>query len=320
MNGIVMRFFLLVVLAASLLCPPLGPAHAQSCNYSIDDVNFGSITPADNQDILAQTTFRATCTGLSNQTVLVCLGIGGGSGSPLAITGRRLMLSGSNQLEYEIYSDASRTARWGIVGLLGSGAPPALLINLPATAGNPATGTQTLYLKIFAGQQSAPIGTYLSDFATYTGVLAIPNLLSTCLTPGVEPVSFNVQALVENECDVTADPLNFGNHGVLSANVDAAADIHVTCTLGASYTVSLGNGQNGASQTTRKMANGTSMISYGLYSDPSRSVVLGSDIGSTLSGTGTGSAETITVFGRVPPQSTPAAGVYQDTVVVNVTY
>jgi spore coat protein U-like protein len=319
-NGTGMRPFLLAVVATCLLCPPLGPARSQSCNYSIDSVNFGSITPIDNQDILAQTTFRATCTGLPNLTVLVCLGIGGGSGSPLAITGPRLMLSGSNQLQFEIYSDASRTVRWGSIGILGSGTPPALLITLPSSLGSPASGSQTLYLKIFAGQQSAPIGTYLSDFANYTGVLAIPNLLGTCLTSGLQPVSFSVQALIENECDVTADPLNFGNHGVLTANVDAAADIHVTCTPGASYTVSLGNGQNGPSQTARKMANGTSMISYGLYSDPSRSVVLGSDVGATLSGTGTGSAETITVYGRVPPQSTPAAGTYQDTVVVNVTY
>jgi len=55
-----MRPFLLVVAASCLLSLPLNPAQAQLCNYSIDNVNFGSITPIDNQDILAQTTFHAT--------------------------------------------------------------------------------------------------------------------------------------------------------------------------------------------------------------------------------------------------------------------
>jgi len=252
---------------------------------------------------------------------MVYLGLGGGSGSPLALTGPRSMLSGGNALQYEIYSDASRTVRWGSMSVPTSGTPPALFIKLPAGLGNPASGSQTLYLKIFAGQQSAPLGNYLSNFATIqTGILATLAIVGTCIVPGLAQADFSIQALIENECDVTADPMNFGAQGVLSANIDAAADIHVTCTLGTSYTISLGNGENGASQTTRKMAKGSSMISYGLYSDPSRSVVLGSEVGSTLPGTGTGFADTVTVYGRVPPQLTPEAGSYQDTVVVSVTY
>jgi spore coat protein U-like protein len=38
-------------------------------------------------------------------------------------------------------------------------------------------------------------------------------------------------------------------------------------------------------------------------------------------GTGTGATQpAVTVYGRVPPQTTPAIGTYTDTVVVTVTY
>ena len=33
-----------------------------------------------------------------------------------------------------------------------------------------------------------------------------------------------------------------------------------------------------------------------------------------------GAAQPLTVYGRVPPQTTPSAGVYTDTVVVTITY
>lgn len=40
----------------------------------------------------------------------------------------------------------------------------------------------------------------------------------------------------------------------------------------------------------------------------------------TLAGTGNGNVQNLTVYGRVPPQATPAAGVYTDTVAITVTY
>ncbi|WP_409528142.1 spore coat protein U domain-containing protein [Rhizobium sp.] len=39
-----------------------------------------------------------------------------------------------------------------------------------------------------------------------------------------------------------------------------------------------------------------------------------------VTGTGTGSPQTLTVYGRVPAQNTPAPGTYSDTVVVTVSY
>ncbi|WP_280527698.1 spore coat protein U domain-containing protein [Ciceribacter thiooxidans] len=39
-----------------------------------------------------------------------------------------------------------------------------------------------------------------------------------------------------------------------------------------------------------------------------------------MTGTGTGLTENVSVYGRVPAQSTPAPGTYTDTIVVTVTY
>ncbi len=47
----------------------------------------------------------------------------------------------------------------------------------------------------------------------------------------------------------------------------------------------------------------------------------GNTIGTdTVAGTGTGSNQSLTVYGRVPVQSTPVGATYTDTVIVTVTY
>ena len=40
----------------------------------------------------------------------------------------------------------------------------------------------------------------------------------------------------------------------------------------------------------------------------------------TQAATGTGAAQTYTIYGRIPPQTTPAPATYSDTITVTVTY
>jgi spore coat protein U-like protein len=69
------------------------------------------------------------------------------------------------------------------------------------------------------------------------------------------------------------------------------------------------------------MALGANKVGYGLYRDGSRSQVWGSTIATnTVGGTGTGAAQNLTVYARVPPQVTPPAGTYSDVIVVTITY
>jgi spore coat protein U-like protein len=88
------------------------------------------------------------------------------------------------------------------------------------------------------------------------------------------------------------------------------------------YTLSLNGGNSGATDPTqRKMTSGANQLTYGLYQNSARSSPWGSTAGSnTVGGTGTGASQVITIFGRVPAQTTPAPATYQDSVVVTVTY
>lgn len=185
--------------------------------------------------------------------------------------------------------------------------------------------SRTVYGRIAANQASAARGPYLSSFAsaetsfTYTSYLLLAPSCST-VTQNPTQVPFNVTAVVEPTCLVTAQPINFGNHGVLSTAVDATGAISLTCTANLAYSVALNGGLSNSPPASRRMVLGGASIIYGLYRDTGRTNVWGSAAGQIVTGTGTGSPQTLTVYGRVPAQNTPAPGTYSDTVVVTVSY
>jgi spore coat protein U-like protein len=64
-----------------------------------------------------------------------------------------------------------------------------------------------------------------------------------------------------------------------------------------------------------------SYVDYELYRDAGHSLRWGATIGTdTVPGTGTGTAQALTVHGRVPATQSVAAGSYGDVVTVTVTY
>lgn len=132
-----------------------------------------------------------------------------------------------------------------------------------------------------------------------------------------------VQMTITASCTISsASTLNFGSSGVIAANVDQTSTVQVQCTNTTPYNIGLDAGTgSGATVAARKMTNGAATITYSLYSDSGRTTVWGSTIGTnTVSATGSGAAQSFTVYGRVPAQSTPAPAVYTDTVTVTVTY
>ncbi len=135
--------------------------------------------------------------------------------------------------------------------------------------------------------------------------------------------SFTVQLTIEAQCLInSASTLSFGTQGVLSANVDQTSTIQVQCTNTTPYNIGLDAGTGaGATVATRKLTGGGAAINYSLYSDAARSSVWGTTIGSnTVASTGTGAAQSFTVYGRIPSQTTPAPATYTDTITVTVTY
>lgn len=138
--------------------------------------------------------------------------------------------------------------------------------------------------------------------------------------------TFSVGATIADSCAVSASNLAFGNIDPLdnaTNNTDATTTIEVTCANGTTYDVGLDAGlATDATVSTRAMTSGADALNYSLYSDAGRSTNWGNTVGTdTVSDTGTGSAQTITVYGRVPSgQETVPTGTYADTITVTVTY
>ena len=68
---------------------------------------------------------------------------------------------------------------------------------------------------------------------------------------------------------------------------------------------------------------GAGVVSYQLYRDsntPPTTLWGDGTTGAVYTGSGTGSAQTIPVYGQVPSQVTPTAGTYKDTVTATITF
>jgi len=143
--------------------------------------------------------------------------------------------------------------------------------------------------------------------------------------------NLSVTATVIANCTISAGtPLDFGNYDAISANAASAKNVSgtvgITCTTGTSATVMLGQGSNADTGSTdaapvRRMKNGSSYLSYGLFKDVGLGTTWGNTVGTGQGYTGTGSADTITVYGSVPAaQNAAPVGSYSDTVVVTVSF
>ena len=144
---------------------------------------------------------------------------------------------------------------------------------------------------------------------------------------GTATTSFSVTATVANSCVVSASSLSFPTYLPTSGTATTGTTtLSLTCTLSDAYTVALSNGSGtGADPTAgasgRKMTGPASaLLGYNLYQDSGFSQAWGSSGAFLLSGTGTGTQATLTVFGRIPAQQVVAAGSFSDTINVTVTF
>jgi spore coat protein U-like protein len=135
-----------------------------------------------------------------------------------------------------------------------------------------------------------------------------------------------VSATILVACQVSGTALNFGGSidPLLSSGpVDASAALNVVCTNTTPYTVALSAGMNAggpANFGARAMKSGSNSLAYQLYLDAARSTVWGNGSGSVYSGVGTGSAQSLTIYGRLPSLAGVVPGSYSDTVTVTISY
>jgi len=135
--------------------------------------------------------------------------------------------------------------------------------------------------------------------------------------------TFQVTASVNAACTVSANDLAFGVYDPFSATpTDGSATMDVLCTNTTAYDVGLDEGVGtGATVASRKMASGANLLNYSLYQESGRTTVWGDTVGTdTVSGTGTGTAQTLTVYGRIFALQNAVPGAYSDTVTVTVTF
>jgi spore coat protein U-like protein len=325
MNHVFHRWLLLLVMLGlgGLWAPS---AHAQvSCSASVSTVNFSDVDPLGGDD-LANGTLEYECTNSSYSTMhaRVCFSLGEPGGA--SVNPRRMDGPAGNQLDFQLYTDAARTRVWGSQ-FFGSNTPLEVLLTIPAHklfgADGRAEGTASIYGRVFGPQPAVPSGSYQRSYGA--GDTAITLAASSGSTPASCPTSnstrftpFVVQANVARRCTVSATTMDFGNiAGFLTGNRDATSVIGVQCVAGTAYRVGLDNGTHGA----RRMSGPGGFIGYELYRNSGRTQRWGNTPGAdTGNGSGNGSTQNFTVYGRVPPQSTPAAGTYTDTVTVTVTY
>lgn len=158
---------------------------------------------------------------------------------------------------------------------------------------------------------------YLLSFAAlvFTPASGIAQIAST---------NFTVQITIQAACQInSAGNLNFGTNGVIGSNIDATSDVIVQCTASTPFSLGLSAGAgSGATVANRLMTSPAgATISYSLYTTAAHSTVWGNTVGTDRqTGTGTGAPQTFTVYGRVPAQTTPAVGVYTDTVTATLNY
>lgn len=135
--------------------------------------------------------------------------------------------------------------------------------------------------------------------------------------------TFGVTATVEASCTISGTTLGFGTVNALGADVDATSALTATCTNDSAYTVGLNAGTGtGATVTDRKMTSGTDLLDYSLYTDSARTTNW-DDIGGTtvVAGTGNGSGQEITVYGRIPTgQTSVPVGSYSDTITATIDF
>jgi spore coat protein U-like protein len=299
-----------VIPATDAFAPP-----SPTCTISATTVSFGNVDVLAGAAVDTTATITVSCSGGAGTGQRLCISIGAGSAGDA--TSRQLGGPGGATLRYDLYSNSSRTTLWGSwqTGYDTAGVQLDVAQN--------STTPVTVYARLLGSQQTAATGAYSSTF-TANPFLQYGNLGgSSCPTGSLNTsTSTSASATVVTNCNISATNLNFGTVGLLTANVDTTTTVAVQCTNATPYNVGLNAGTGtGATVASRKMTSGTKTVTYSLYSNSGRTTVWGNTVGTdTVTGTGSGSNQSLTVYGRVPVQTTPAPATYTDTIVATVTY
>lgn len=315
-----MRVYWLLVLLFLALVVPMRAHAALACTYPVGTVDFGSLTsPVPQTDNTPNPTLSCTG-GTANTTQNLCITISPGTGGLSGTT--RLMTSGANTLQYQIFYDSSHSIPWGDNSVGGfSGQQIAINLN--------ASGNGTLAIPLYGriSAQTVASGSYTSTGLT-VNIKQKPGGSPCSSNSGsvVGTATFTTKVIIGASCTISAPTIDFGNLTSLTPVQNLAGSLLATCTNGAPYTIALNGGTTtGNTIAARKMSlngAGAGVVTYQLYRDTGPTNVWGDGTAGnvTYSGSGNGSAQTVPVYAQLPSQATPASGIYKDTVTVTVSF
>lgn len=141
---------------------------------------------------------------------------------------------------------------------------------------------------------------------------------STILFAGNQDSSnFNVKITIKESCNIssqTASDLDFGTVERSSKVASSQGNLNVTCTQGTPYNIALKSNRTMTSSSTQMS------IPYTLYQDSNQQLIWGNDASNAYNNIGTGSSQTIPVWGKISDQANVPAGRYSDTVTAIINY
>ncbi|MGN6729521.1 MAG: Csu type fimbrial protein [Rhodanobacteraceae bacterium] len=325
----------LIRLCAALLLIGLGlfwhkPAEAQdiSCAASMTGVAFGTVDPASSQtDSTGRLHYTCTNSNKKERFATICFSIGDGAQGAGQTNPRQMQDGSGDVLKFQLYQNSTRTNVWGSQFFGAFPTPYQVNVDIAGNGSITSSPDPTIYGRVLNGQTTAVAGGYQDAFSGGHTAITINEgknaAPGSCDSSIASNFPFTVTATVGKKCTVNAATLDFGTPvGVLTSAIPGTSTINVQCVVGTPYSVGLDGGQNsGNNINARKMVLGGNSVSYQLYSDSARTQVWGNTANTdTVQGTGTGNPQSLTVYGKVPPQPTPPAGTYNDIVVVSVTY
>lgn len=155
-------------------------------------------------------------------------------------------------------------------------------------------------------------GSYASHAASKTATLGVTaTLLPACTAGSVSSgaVSFGT--------------LNFGTYLTLDSAVSMVSQagsgaLRINCLNNTPYRVLISAGGSGSVANRSMTGPSAKTLRYNLYTDAAYTTVWNDSTG--VSRTGNGQDQWLPVYGRVPAQTVPLAGVYTDTLTVTISW
>lgn len=325
-----------VLLALGLLLLA-GTARADDCTATLTDINFGVVSPIQGGAVTATATGNVQCKfilvlgGLLAPNVTVCVNAGLGSGSALS-NPRTMSNPNAGSMPYNLYRSASysNATIWGgpdttatptPITLSGNATILTTTVNLPFTVyGQIAAGSALAATQTYNNADTVFSSTFggTINYAFY-GLGAAP----ACTSGASSSFGFSASATATNNCSISSSPVAFGTGGVLTSVMRAQGTLSVRCVNNNAYRISLDGGSVAANVAARRMKNTVTgdTVSYRLSASLD-GALWGDGSGGTTPylGTGTGQAVSLTMYGSIPVQNTPAPGDFKDTVTATVAF